>query len=333
MRMLLAALIFLTISAQPFSRQPVAAGTLWAAETAPPSIGFQQRPGELVITVAGQPLASYVYQDAQHKIPRPYFAHVKAPGGVQVTRHHPPVAGQDRMDHEALHPGIWLAFGDLDGTDFWRNKAQIAHVRFIKPPQGGAGRGSFVEEKEYRRADQSVICTETFHCRVHALKDGFLLIWDSAFRSADAFYFGDQEEMGLGVRVATPLSEIEGGRLSDSTGRRGASAIWSHSAAWCDYSGIKDGQWVGMTLMCHPENFRESWMHARNYGFVAANPFGRAAMQKGPPSRVVVQPGETLRLRYAVWIHAGQLDQQSAKDRQLRSAAAYADYLKLVVPN
>ena len=60
-----------------------------------------------------------------------------------------------------------------------------------------------------------------------------------------------------------------------------------------------------MTIFCHPENFRPSWFHARDYGLLAANPFGRAAFNKGEPSKVVVKPGESLRLRYGMLVHAG----------------------------
>jgi len=75
--------------------------------------------------------------------------------------------------------------------------------------------------------------------------------------------------------------------------------------------------------MCHPGNFRPSWFHARDYGLLLANAFGRKAFDKGPTSKVTVKPGESLRLRYAVLLHAG------AADSQPDLKAAYADYLRL----
>ena len=72
---------------------------------------------------------------ATTRILRPYFCNVHAPGGIQVTRNHPPVAGQDATDHDTMHPGLWLAFGDINGQDFWRNKGRIEHVRFTEPPK------------------------------------------------------------------------------------------------------------------------------------------------------------------------------------------------------
>ncbi|MEW4528298.1 PmoA family protein [Maioricimonas sp. JC845] len=284
-------------------------------------VAFDQQEDRLVITVGNEPFAEYVFRD--ESIPRPYFAHVKAPGGIQVTRNHPPVEGTDRTDHATMHPGIWLAFGDLDGADFWRNKARIAHVRFIESPAGGPATGTFVEEKRYLRDDSSEVCRERFRCTIVPRPEGRLLVWDSTFTGERPFTFGDQEEMGLGMRVATPISEVEHGRLRDSERRTRAASIWSHPARWCDYSGTIDGKQVGMTLMNHPGNFRESWMHARNYGFVAANPFGRKAMNKGPVSQVTVEPGQSLRLRFAVWIHTGDGAEPALLD------AAFNDFVTL----
>ncbi|MEZ6059595.1 MAG: PmoA family protein [Planctomycetaceae bacterium] len=275
-------------------------------------VAFQSESDAVVITVDGLPVARYVYSDPA--IPRPYFADVKVPGGRQVTRNHPPIEGTDAIDHASMHPGIWLAFGDLSGNDFWRNKASVVHAGFVQEPEGGDGRGSFVEEKRYLRPDGSMICREEFSLTVIVRDDGYLLVWDSTFRSDTEFHFGDQEEMGLGFRVATPISEVRGGRLSDSERRSGADNIWGNAAAWCDYSGNVDGQTIGITVMCHPGNFRPSWMHARNYGLVVANPFGRQAMKKGDVSKVTVRPGEELRLRYGIWLHGGDLPAERTPD-------------------
>jgi hypothetical protein len=268
------------------------------------NVGFRHEDDQLVVTIGPNRIATYVYRD--EAIPRPYFAHVRTLTGQQVTRHHPPIEGRDRTDHATMHPGIWLAFGDLNGVDFWRNRARIVHQSFAKIAAGRDKTGYFVQRKQYLRDDGSFVCAEVFKCSVHVLGTSYLLILDSKFRSDRQFYFGDQEEMGLGMRVATPIAEVGGGRMRDAEGRTAAKRIWGHAAAWCDYSGVVDGQPCGITLMCHPDNFRPSWMHARDYGLVAANPFGRQAMKKGVISKTVVQPGTEFRLRYAVWVHGGR---------------------------
>jgi hypothetical protein len=114
--------------------------------------------------------------------------------------------------------------------------------------------------------------------------------------------------MGLGVRVATNLTVTRGGVITSSEGRKNEKEVWGRQADWCDYS----GKGVGVMLMPDPQNFRRSWFHARDYGLLVANPFGRQAFTKAEPSRVVVKKGEILTLRFGVLVHDGDLDRQAA---------------------
>jgi hypothetical protein len=280
----------------------------------------QQKPDGVIITDGGRPVATYVFRD--DKILRPYFANVHAPGGIQVTRNHPPVPNVDATDHDTMHPGVWLAFGDLSGQDFWRNKARIVHVRFVEAPAVRDGQVTFTAENTFRAANGGEICKQTSRLALAARPAGYLLIWEATFRSEQReIVFGDQEEMGLGVRVATPIAVKQGGTILDAMGRRNEHAVWGNSANWCDYSGTIAGRHAGITTMCDPQNFRPSWLHARDYGALVVNPFGQRAFRKGPASRLVVKPGESFRLRYGVLLHAGPPD--AAPDLK----AAYADFL------
>jgi hypothetical protein len=267
-------------------------------------------------------VATYVYRD--DAIPRPYFTHLHAPGGVRVSRNHPPVAGTDPVDHAALHPGLWLAFGDLSGADPWRNKAPIEHDGFAEPPTGGEGRGSFTVRNVYRAAPNGpALCREVASVTIVVRPSGYLIVMRSEFTPAGpGLAFGDQEEMGLGVRVATPLSVKNGGRLLDADGDRDERGVRGKASDWCDYSGKVAGRWAGITLMPDPANFRKSWWHARDYGLLVANPFGRKALTKGPESRVVVKPGETFRLGFGVDLHASPVAEPTDP------RAAYRDYLE-----
>ncbi len=267
-------------------------------------ISFENQPGNVRILAGEQPLAAYNYSD--RKIPRPYFAHVRTLDGIQVTRNHPPIAGRDLVDHDTFHPGIWLAFGDLQTADNWRLKAPVRHIEFLQQPKGQQGQGSFAVHNQYLASDgQRVVCDENCQFTVKLVPDGYLLLWDSTFRSNSMdFAFGDQEEMGLGFRVATPLSVKNGGSILLSSGEKDEKAVRGKSANWCDYSGRIDSRYVGISVMPHSDNFRASWYHARDYGFVAANPFGRKALTGGEPSSVTVRKGEAFRLRFGVYIHS-----------------------------
>ncbi len=289
-----------------------------------PKVDFAREPGKVLVTIGGEPVATYVHAD--ETITRPHFAHVYGPGGVQVTRNHPPQEG-DLDDHATMHPGIWMSFGDISENDYWRLKARTVHDGFAEAPRGGAGRGTFTVRNRYlTEAGDETVCTEVCRYTFLARPEGYLLLWDSTFSAGDSgdVYFGDQEEMGLGVRVPTPVAEKknQGGLLTDSEGRRTAREVWGKQADWCDYSGEMDGKHLGITVMAHPGNFRASWWHARDYGFMTANPFGRNAMTDGERSKVVVKRGESLRLRFGVLLHAGPAGERP----DLK--AAYADYLE-----
>ena len=279
-----------------------------------------ERPGQIVLTHDGKPVLTYVYSD--EKTLRPYFAHAHAPDGRQLTRHHPPREGIDATDHATMHPGIWLAFGDLGGADFWRNKGRVELVEFVRKPVATNEGVSWTVKNRFGSGDREV-CHELAEHTVRLVDGGYLLTFDSTFTGDEAFAFGDQEEMGLGVRMATGLQVKDGsGAITNSEGNRNEAGVWGRQAKWCDYSAVLDGRRTGILLVTHPKNFRESWFHARDYGFVAANPFGRKAFTGGEPSRLEVKPGESLRLRFAVWLYA--LD----KDKSFDANAIARQYVR-----
>ncbi len=155
-------------------------------------------------------------------------------------------------------------------------------------------------------------------------KDDRLLIWDATFHTDKRdIAFGDQEEMGFGARVATPMTEKNGGRIVNSNGLQTAAKTWGQPAKWCDYAGTVGDLQGGITLMAAPTNFRESWWHNRDYGVFVANPFGRAAMKQGEQSLVTVKSGESLRITFGALMHNGI---------NIDTAAEYAEFEELQKP-
>jgi hypothetical protein len=170
----------------------------------------------------------------------------------------------------------------------------------------------------------SEVCREIFAREITLLGDGYLLQFGSSFSGAGRIAFGDQEEMGLGIRMATPLVVKGGsGMITNSEGGKNEVEVWGKQADWCDYSGIVERphlgpfpeaeggkRRVGILLIPHKDNFRRSWFHVRDYGLMVANPFGQNAFTKGEKSRVEVKPGEKLDLRFGVWIYAVNADKR-----------------------
>jgi putative membrane-bound dehydrogenase-like protein len=275
-----------------------------AAKTAAASpLSARFGPDRVVFRQGGDRIGEFVFADP--KIRRPFFANLRAPGGIPVTRTWPPVEGVDATDHADLHPGVWLAFGDISGQDFWRNKATMKHESFAVAPEWKNDHLAFATVSSLLAADgtrmATMRCDYTLAPKGHELH----LAWASAITpEMEGFHFGDQEEMGLGVRMATPLTEKNGGLITSSTGITTAKATWGQPAAWCDYKGIGNGIRAGVRIIPDPANFRPCWWHNRDYGVFVANPFGRQAMRQGAKSRVEVKRGETFRLKFAIVLHA-----------------------------
>lgn len=277
-----------------------------ATDDAPakPSFSAEEQPDRLRISLGDTPVADFVYRDTD--VRRSYFANVRTVNGIAVTRTHPPVEGVDAVDHPTMHPGIWLGFGSLGGDDFWRNKGTIEHVKFVTPPRVEGNRLTFATESKLLASDDRTLGMMQNQFLLSAKGHEWRIDWEATFRDhPEPLAFGDQEEMGFGVRLATPLIEKNGGAITNSTGLVTAARTWGQAAEWCDYSGTIEDRRVGITVVASPDNFRESWWHNRDYGLMVANPFGRAAMKQGPASTVTVNPGESLRLRFVAIVHDG----------------------------
>lgn len=275
-------------------------------------LGVERSDDRVTITRDGHPVGAYVFRDP--KIPRPYWTGLHAPGGIQVTRRHPPVAGEDPVDHDAMHPGLWLAFGDLSGVDFWRNKGRIEHVHFVGEPRAAADGVSFAVEDRYLSPTGEEVCRGVCAYRVVAgdtlapAVPGTAILIAARLRSDHGpLVFGPQHEMGLGIRVATPLRVKDGsGTITASHGGKNEAGTWGRIGTWWDYSGTIGDTRAGILVVAARGNPRPVWTHARDYGFLALNPTGppQRPADDEPPTAFTILPGGIFRMRFGVLLHA-----------------------------
>ncbi|MCA9066680.1 MAG: PmoA family protein, partial [Planctomycetaceae bacterium] len=209
---------------------------------------------------------------------------------------------------------------DLSGHDFWRNKATIRHLRFADAPIVKADEVFFATESVLLTAEGTELSRLIDRYHIRPCPGGWQLAWISTFQPTSVdLVFGDQEEMGFGVRVATSITEKSGGVITSSSGERTALNTWGQPADWCDYSGTVNGRPAGITIVPGRDNFRGCWWHNRDYGVFVANPFGRAAMKQGQPSSVRVPVGQQFTLRFTAIIHEGADYDPAAAIEHLKS--------------
>ncbi len=267
----------------------------------------------------GVEIGSYIYRHSETK--RPFFAHVKTPSGIQVTRNFPPIEGKDPTDHGSMHPGISLGFARLNGISFWHNKAGVVvHDGIVGEPKVGAESASWMVRNRWLAPGGKLVCRETARYQFEKNADGYLLRVDNRFSGDEVFEFGVIEEMGLAIRVATPIMvKGQGGAILSGRGGVNEKGTWGKVDDWWDYHGPIGGRSVGLQVMSGNGD-HEVWSHSRDYGVLVANPLPVDRAENRGKS-IVVEPGEEFRLRFGVQVH------EHARREEFDPAAAYRRYL------
>jgi len=270
-----------------------------ASERGTENFGWKLEVGRLAILHGEDPVATYVFADAT--ILRPYLENLRAPSGVQLTRNNP-LQAQDANDHSTMHPGLWLGFGSINGQDFWRNKGRIRHIGFTRMPAVTDGVFSFSTENQLLAVDGTVLGRQSLDIGIRAYgADAYLVTIESTLQGEKIdIVFGDQEEMGLGVRMETNLTEKAGGSVTSSAGTRGAKLVWGSIAPWARYAREWEGRTRGIAVFPAGSNPTPTWWHSRDYGVVVANGFGKRVLPPTAEGNLVIKAGESLRLRYGV---------------------------------
>ncbi|HEX7896658.1 MAG TPA: PmoA family protein [Planctomycetota bacterium] len=217
--------------------------------------------------------------------------------GVNVLRAHP---FEDRAGEAKDHPhhtGIYHAFGDVNGTEYW-SKTNIVNRKATRD----AGPAYARIRAENAWGEDLVETQDVFVLNAGA---DVVMDWTITLTAAVDVTLGKNAKMAkegsFAVRVGTELTRKGDApeMMSDALGNKGEKAIRAAAAPWVDYSGEIDGKKVGVAVMDHPASFRAptNW-HVRAYGLFAANPWlvrGESALKKG----------ESMTLRYRVYVHGG----------------------------
>lgn len=296
---------------------------------------FKDTDSQLHLHYGDQRIGSWLKR--HETLTRPALVNVHTLSGLPVTRRFPPRLPEDRsigfrgqggIDHPQMHPGLWMSFGDLNGNDYWRLQSRVEFAGYVEPPRADASSASFAVRNKYLdKSGKSVVCEERLSLRFERVEAGIHLVLRASYYSDEHdFYFGDQEESGLAVRVASPL-RVEGGNgtILNDRGQRNGAQVRGTKPGWFDYFGTTQNRTVGIMVVPNPNNPRPSWLHARDYGVVVTNPFPQQPRERREPFvKTWVRKGQPFTLAYGVLIH--DLPAEKPFDRQ---AAARLSLTKL----
>jgi len=259
---------------------------------------------------------------------KPYLWPLHGPGGVEMTRDWPMKKGTPGESTDHVHQkSVWFCHGDVipdgleiknkpkgvDGIDFWSEGK--GHGRIVcrqhGVPKSMDNHASIVTVNEWQAADGRKVLDETRTIRLYDFGGTRLFVFNiDLYASAMPIVFGDTKEGSFGVRINDRITEKSGhGKLENAEGKTGMKNCWGYLSAWCDYSGTLGGKVVGLAILDHPSNPYPACWHSRDYGLMAANPFGRAKSgfpaMKGRTDLVRLDKGAHLKLRYGLLIHPG----------------------------
>lgn len=250
----------------------------------------------------------------------PYLYPISAPSGPNLSRYWPMkegVAGEE-LDHPH-HRSLWHSHGAVNGFDFWAwtgNKdARIVHLKTEESKAEGE-QAMFRVALEWR-GDQKVLLEENRVYRVENV-DANTRVFDVTFTLKAVHgdvVFGDTKEGFFAFRVDRTLrlkGPMAKGGIIDNHDRKDA-ACWGKKSSYVTFHGPDEqGKTAVITMMDHPKNLRhETWWHARDYGLLAANPFGIHDFE-GKRDKTLgnftLKDQEAITFRYRLVVHRGEVD-------------------------
>lgn len=292
------------------------------------------------IEIDGRLFTEYRHADASHV----YFYPIIGPGGAKMTRAWPMEEARGEEHDHPHHRSLWFSHGEVNGVDFWTEASshgnrqpkhpigKIVHAKVLAK-ESNAKWALLQTQQRWIAPDGSVPIESVTTFRVHARPDSErLLDFEIALVAGEKdVLFGDTKEGTMAIRIAEsmrlkqPKGKTGEGHIINDKGDKDGEA-WGKRAAWVDMSGPVDGKVLGIAMFDHPKNLRHPtrW-HARDYGLFAANPFCEYDMDKSKPKGsgdYTLKAGETLTLKYRIYIHEGDAAQGKVAERFAEYAAS-----------
>lgn len=250
----------------------------------------------------------------------PYLYPLTSPSGANVLRHWPMEndAPTEDTDHPH-HRGVWLSHGNVNGYDFWGGSGgkKDAVIRTDKvETEKNETTATITTSLTWLGDGKELLREKRYHTFSRPTPETLVIDIHSTLTAvADKVTFGDTKEGTFAIRTDRTL-RVKGkeakATLTNSNGETNLDA-WGKRAKWVAYSGPDElGKPVVVAIIDNAKSFRHpTHWHARDYGLLAANPFGIHDFEKKKDKTLgnhVLEKDEVLFLIYQVVIHEGTLE-------------------------
>ena len=286
---------------------------LLAASAQDGQISITKASDRLQITAGDQPFAELLFGNDRSK---PVLYPIFGPGQTPMTRDFPFKDDTEGEKHDhPHHESLWYTHGDVNGISFWHLGKDAGTIK-----QTGVAVDANVvtTTNDWIGPDKKRVCSDERVMKFSVLPDGARVIdFTITIKASDGdVTFGDTKEGSMGIRTHHLLRTDRGAEVTNSAGQSGKS-IWGKPAKWVNYQSKIEGKAVGVAIFDSPKNLRHpSTWHARDYGLVAANPFGAHDFSKAKKEtgNLVIKSGESVTFHYAFLFHHGAEEKKSIEE-------------------
>ncbi len=248
----------------------------------------------------------YIFQGYE----KPILYPVIGPHGIRMTRDYPMKKGtpHEAEDHPH-HKSIWFGHIDVNGESFWHVGKDAGRTESIEVRTDG---NAILAKNRLVGRDGRTVAMDSREIRFSMAPGARFIDYFVTYHATESdLVFGDNKDGQMAIRMHPRLrikGPIAAGHAINANGVR-EDSIWGKRAPWIDYWADFDGRTIGIAMFDHPTNLRHpTWWHARDYGLLAANPFGIHHFENKPDEHLgdyVLLKGETLTFKHRLVFHEG----------------------------
>ena len=283
------------------------------------SIGITKVADRIEVSIGEELFTAFNFKETT----KPYLYPVHGPGQIRMTRDFPMKETAGEADDHPHHKSIWIGH-KVNEIDFWTCRSG-AKIVVAAEPSIDTKLSCITAISNWTDANGKVTCSDTTKWTFGANeKSRWIDCKFSLIASEGPTTINDTKEGTVAIRTHPDLrlkpdpkrgvKEVFGNAFN-SQGTKGHD-VWGQSASWVAYCGTVASKPASILILDHPENFRSptTW-HARDYGLVAANPFGLhdfQQMKKGAGA-VKLLKGQSITLRYRFLFFGEIVDAKTAE--------------------
>ena len=287
------------------------------------SITLESKDDRIAVKFGDELFTQYIFKGYE----KPILYPVMAPGNVAITRRYPieKKAANEATDHPH-HKSIWFGQGNINGHNFWTmGHGTIVLDKVIQTQENGKnavietshlwktrkGKTLLKDETKMTFSQQENTRSIEYEVKLIASEKDLTFIDDRN---------GKEGTMAIRTHPALRVTHRDKGkpatgRALNSQGTTGK-AIWGEKSKWVLYQGPINKENYAVAMFDHSDNLRHptTWL-ARDYGLVAANPFGLSHFlkKKRGAGNYTLKKGESLTLKYLFVFTQGEVSQEDMK--------------------